>query len=193
MTRDDIYDHLAQVYLGKRSKNNNIEKKQKEFNAWLLINIVITLIIFSSAFYGLTAFLARKGNSLEQRIMFSLANGPIHLDYDFLGEMPQIKTFSLPVPGVDAGKYTKLQFSIRGRDDGRPGVVKIVLRNRHNEVSSYYIQGVSSEWREYNIPLEEFRQITDFGTLTDVQFVLEAWNVETPRGVILIDDVSFAS
>jgi hypothetical protein len=193
MTRDDIYDHLAQVYLGKRDKHHQSKKMRKDFNVWLVINIGITLIIFSSAFYGLTAFLARKGNSLEQRVMFSLNNGPIRFEYDFLGDLPQVKTFSLPVPGNDAAKFSKLSFSIRGRDSGRPGVVKIELRNRQNEISSYYIRGVGKDWRDYHIPLEEFREITDFNALTDVRFILEAWNVESPRGVVLIDDVSFSS
>lgn len=193
MTRDDIYDHLAQVYLGKRSKNSNDAKKRKEFNAWLVINIGITLVIFASAFYGLTAFLAQKGSTLEQRIIFALHNGPIRMEYDFKGSLTPVKTFSLSVPEMDAGRYTRLRFAIRGREEGFPGVVKIVLRNQRNETASYYIQGVGEKWREYNIPFEEFKQITDFGTLIDVQFVIEAWNSEKPRGVILIDDVSFAS
>lgn len=193
MTRDDIYDHLAQVYLGKRDNKNNVEKKRKEFNAWLVINIVITLIIFSSTFYGLTAFLANKGDSLEQRIMFSLSNGPIRMDYNFKGDLPPVKNFSLPIPGIQSDKFTKLRFSIRGKEEGHPGVVKIILRNGRNEEDSFYIQGVENKWREYNIPLEEFRKISDFGTLTEVQFEVESWNVEMPRGIILIDDVSFAS
>ena len=31
MTRDEIYDHLAQVYLGKRGKVE--EKKKQQFNS----------------------------------------------------------------------------------------------------------------------------------------------------------------
>ena len=68
MTRDDIYDHLAQVYLGKRSKADI--KKERQFNAWLVINIFITFIIFASAFYGLTAFLTQRNSSLQSRIIF---------------------------------------------------------------------------------------------------------------------------
>ena len=73
MTRDDIYDHLAQVYLGKRSKND--VKKEKQFNAWLVINILITVIIFTSAFYGLTAFLTHHNSNLQSRIIYSLLPG----------------------------------------------------------------------------------------------------------------------
>ena len=191
MTRDDIYDHLAQVYLGK--KKNVDEKRKKEFNAWLVINIVITVIIFASAVYGLSAFLTYKSASLEKRVMFALYNGPLKIEYDFKGAYPPVKTFSLSIPEVDAARYGKLQFSIRAKEEGQPGIVKIVLRNQRNEVAYYYIQGVGLNWREFNIPLEEFKQITDFSSLKDISFVLEAWNVEKPKGVILIDNLSFSS
>lgn len=190
MTRDDIYDHLAQVYLGKRNKTE--EKKRKEFNAWLVINISITAVIFASAFYGLTAFLTQR-DRIEKRIIYSLHQGPLRVEYNFKSEYPPVKTFALDVPEMDAGRYEKLQFTIRGKEEGQPGVVKVVLRNKRNEVSSYYIQGVGLQWREFNIPLEEFKQITDFTNLTDVSFVFEAWNVESPKGVVLIDGVNFSS
>ena len=81
MTRDDIYDHLAQVYLGKRTKKDI--KKEKQFGAWLLINVLITVIIFTSAFYGLTAFLTQRNSHLQSRIIFSLHNGMVRMEYNF--------------------------------------------------------------------------------------------------------------
>ncbi len=77
MTRDEIYDHLAQVYLGK--KNKIAQQKKVRFNVWLVINIVITVIIFASASYGLSAFLTHRGDALQNKIIFSLNNGPIRV------------------------------------------------------------------------------------------------------------------
>ncbi|MCK5260250.1 MAG: hypothetical protein KAJ70_04240 [Candidatus Omnitrophica bacterium] len=191
MTRDDIYDHLAQVYLGKRSKADI--KKEKQFSAWLLINILITVIIFTSAFYGLTAFLTRRDSALSSRIIFSLHHGTIRMEYNFTDSFPPVKTFALNVPAVDAAKYGKIQFSIRGKEEGTPGIVKIVVKNRRNEEASYYVRGVGLDWQEFNIPLDEFQQITDWSSLTDISFVLESWNVDSKKGLILIDNVCFSS
>ena len=191
MTRDDIYDHLAQVYLGKRSKADI--KKERQFSAWLLINILITVIIFTSAFYGLTAFLAHRDSALSSRIIFSLHNGPIRMEYNFKDSFPPVKTFALDVSAVDAAKYGKIQFSIRGKEEGVPGIVKIVVKNRRNEEASYYVQGVGLDWQEFNIPLNEFQQITDWSSLIDISFVLESWNVDSQKGLILIDNVCFSS
>lgn len=67
------------------------------------------------------------------------------------------------------------------------------MKNDKNETASYYIQGVDLSWQEYSIPFEEFQQITDWSNLTEVSFVLESWNVEKEKGLILIDDVRFSS
>ena len=190
MTRDDIYDHLAQVYLGKRTKIDI--KKERQFNAWLLINIFITVIIFTSAFYGLTAFLTQRNSFLQSRVIFSLHTGMARVEYNFKGPFPPVKIFALDVPAIDAGKYSKIQFSIRGKEEGAPGIVKLVVRNRRGEESSYYIQGIGLEWQKFDIPLQEFKQITDWTSLTDISFVLESWNVDRPKGLVLIDDICFS-
>ncbi len=191
MTRDEIYDHLAQVYLGKRSKKE--EKKKHEFNVWLLINIVITIVIFASSFYGLTAFLAKRSDSFHNSVIFALTNGPIRVGYNLEYPYPPVKTFSLSVPKINAKKYAKLNFSVRGLEEGSPGIIKIIIKNEKEEVSSYFIKDVGLAWHEYSIPLEAFNQITDWTNLTDVSFVFESWNAQKKKGVVLIDNVAFSS
>ncbi len=191
MTRDDIYDHLAQVYLGKRKEVD--ERKTRQFNAWLVINIAITFIVFASATYGLTAFLTNRSDFLDNRIIYALHQGKIRLEYNLFEPYAPVKTFALNVPSIDASKYKSIQFSIRGKEEGTPGVVKIVVRNFKNESSSYYIQGVGLKWQDFDISLSEFQQITDWSNIIDVSFVLETWNVDKKKGIILIEDVSFSS
>ena len=191
MKRDEIYDHLAQVYLGKRSKTDI--KKKRQFNAWLVINICITAIIFTSAFYGLTAFLTQHNSPLQSRIIFSLHSGPVRIEYDLTDSFSPTKAFTINVASVDASRYGKIQFSIRGKEDGVPGVVRIVVKNQLNEEASYYVQGVGFNWQEFSISLDEFKQITDWSNLTDISFVLESWNVDDRKGLVLIDNLCFSS
>jgi hypothetical protein len=191
VTREDIYDHLAQVYLGKRKEADH--RKKKQFNAWLIINIFITVLIFASASYGLTAFLTRKGtHSLKDNIIFSLSQGTIKFPYDFISAFHPDETFSLSIPKMDASRYTDLQFSIRANYDGNPGIVKVTVKNKRNETASYYVQGIGTKWKGVIIPLNEFRQITDWSSLADISFVLESWNVDEKKGSILIDDLCFS-
>ncbi|HBG60913.1 MAG: hypothetical protein A2Y03_09335 [Omnitrophica WOR_2 bacterium GWF2_38_59] len=190
MNREEIYDHLAQVYLGKRKEVDVKKKRQK--NAWLLVNIFISVLIFTSAIWGFTAFLTQRGTSLQSNVIFSLNRGPISVDYNFKDTFSPEKTFSLVVPDMDVSKYQAIEFSIRGKEEGTPGVVKIVIANEKNETASYYVQGVNLKWQDINIPLSEFKQITDWSSLTDISFVLEVWNVDDKKGIILIEDVRFS-
>ena len=191
MNREDIYDHLAQVYLGKRKEVDT--KKKKQFNAWLVINILIAFVIFASATYGLTAFLAQKRTDFNSSILFSLHNGPVTFEYNFQNSLHPTESFSLSIPAIEIAKYKSLQFAVRAREEGSPGILKVVFRNKRNETSSYYIQGIILKWKNFNIPLEEFREITDWSTIEDVSFILETWNVEKKKGLILIDNIYFAS
>ncbi|HQO58815.1 MAG TPA: hypothetical protein PLT76_08870 [Candidatus Omnitrophota bacterium] len=191
MTRDEIYDHLAQVYIGKKSKHE--KEKKKQFNAWLLINIVITLVIFASAFYGFTAFLAHKKDFFNNKVIYSLNKGPLRINYDLTYPYPPVKTFSLTTPQINAGKYRSLQFTVRGLEDGYPGIVRVEIRNRLNESSSVFIDGIKLGWKHVDVPFDEFNQITDWTGITEVSFILESWNAERQRGIILIDEICFSS
>jgi hypothetical protein len=191
MNKDEIYDHLAQVYLGKRRKEQDAHKK--EFNAWLLINIFITVIIFASAFYGFSAFLVQKGSFLDRGVVFALHRGLVRMEYDFNNAGTPEKSFSLSIPSMDIAKYSKLHFAIRAREEGTPGIVKIVLRNKKNETAYFYVKNVGLSWQNVDIPLETFKDISDWTNLNEVSFVLESWNVEKNKGMVLIEDISFSS
>ncbi len=191
MNRDEIYDHLAKVYLGK--KNSVQETKKRKLNsAWLAMNIVITLIILASSFYGLTAFLNRQQLDLKNRIVYSLNNNPIRISYDLGYPYPPVKTFSLAVPSKDISKFRKLNISIRGMEAGYPGVVKLTLSNQKNEKATYFLQDIGLEWEHLSIPLDKIR-LTDMTNVTDLSFVLESWNVQNKKGIVLVDDISFSN
>lgn len=191
MTRDEIYEHLAQVYLGKKNKSD--QKQVKQFNAWLVINIVITVIIFASATYGLTAFLANRDDVLQNRIIYALNNGPIRVPYNVGYPHPSVKAFSLAIPHVNAAKYASLQFAIRGLEEGYPGTVRIEIRNAKNEKASIFVEGVALDWKNVNIPLNEFKDISDWSGVAEVSFILESWNMDKKKGIVLIDNICFSS
>ncbi|HNV24355.1 MAG TPA: hypothetical protein PKH98_05640, partial [Candidatus Omnitrophota bacterium] len=155
--------------------------------------IFIAVIIFTSVFYGFTAFFTRHGMTFKKNIIFSLYNGPLTMEYNFKDAFTPSKSFALAIPStIQPGVYENFAFSIRAKEDGAPGIIKVVFRNAKNEVSSYYVQNVGKSWQEVNIPLEKFYQITDWSTIIDVSFVLESWNVENKRGAVLIDEICFS-
>jgi len=192
MTRDEIYDHLAKVYLGKRESVTPKKSKLKPVNRSLLvINIVITAVITISTVYGFTAFLTRRAG-LKSQVFYALNNNPIRIAYDLNDPFPATKTFSITIPNKDVSKYKALNVSLRGLDGAYPGIVKVVVANQRNEQAIYYIQNVGTGWQKASIPFEKLN-LSDWTTITGVSFVLEAWNVDFRRGTLLIDGVSFSN
>ena len=191
MTRDDIYDHLAQVYLGKKKECNQRKPYRQQAKAWLMINLFITVIIFSSATYGLTAFLSNNREELQSKIIHSLNQGLIRVDYNFEKDLNPLKSYSLSLSDLNVDRYQALHFALRAKEEGNPGVVKIVIKNKRNEEAYYYLQGIGFNWQEYTIPLDQFQKISDWSSVTDVSIVLESWNVEKKKGLLLVDKIYF--
>jgi hypothetical protein len=190
MTHDEIYDHLANVYLGKRE---SVElKKKKSPPAWLAINIVITGIILTSVVYGFTAFLTRHDDILKSRVMYALNNSPIRLTYNVGEGYPQSKDLAISLPPVDAAKYRRLNLSLKASGGGNPGMVKVMLRNARNEEAAYYLQGIKTKWQDYSIGFEQLN-LTDWSSIRDVSFIVEAWNTRQADGTIFIDNISFSN
>jgi hypothetical protein len=156
-----------------------------------VINIVITAVMVISTVYGFTAFLTRR-NELKSQVFYALSNDPIKVAYDLDDPYPATKTFSIDIPSKDVSKYKELNVSLRGMDGAYPGIVKVLVANQKNEQAIYYIQNVASSWQKVSIPFEKLN-LTDWTTITNVSFILEAWNVDFRRGVLLIDGVSFSN
>ena len=190
--KDEIYEHLAQVYLGKRGQKQ-AEKKKSFFSVIFFVNLVAVMIVLASVFYGLTAFLSSKNAFTQRSIIFALNNNPIRVKYNVGYPYPQVTGFSIPIPKINASKYHTFNFQVKGTELGCPEVVRVVIKNQKKEISYYFIQGVNLKWQKFSIPLEAFDEITDWTNLTNVTFVFEEWNIKRKKGTVLIDDIHFST
>ena len=190
MTRNEIYEHLARVYIGKSIEP--AKEKKPRHKVRLFGQITLTIITLGFLFYSLTAFLSKKTAYSSNSVIYALNNSPLRIAYNLNEPYPQIKRFSIPVPKVDASKYGDLNFSIRSLEEGSPGIIKIELTNKKNEVSFYFVEDVDLKWKRFSIPLSEFESISDWSNLSDLSFVFEAWNAKKKKGIVLIDDLSFS-
>jgi len=182
MTKEEIYEHLAQVYLGKKTPEKKLSKKKATFKTFG--KIFLAFFAVGVVFYSLTAFLSKRQELLKNNIIFALNNSPIRIKYNLNAPYPQVENFSLTIPKTDIAKYKTLNFSIRGLEEGYPGTVKVVVKNKRNELSFTYVDGVQLRWEKFSIPLSEFENITDWMSVTEVSFVLEAWNATKKKGII---------
>lgn len=188
MTREEIYEHLAKVYLGKKKTN---KKNNKLIKILLFVNLIAVVLLPS--FYVIKN---NDTNSLinkqEQSFTLALNYYPLRLIYNFQEDSPQVENLSLFFPNLNIEQYDSLVFSIRGPGTA-PRILKISLENQKKEISTYYLDGIDYRWKKITIPLSEFNKITDWSNLTKLSFIIEAWNTDEPRGSVLIDEICFYS
>ncbi|MDD2653508.1 MAG: hypothetical protein PHI86_00135 [Candidatus Omnitrophica bacterium] len=186
MTREEIYEHLAQVYLGKKTK----KKKKYNFIKVILFANLIAITLLPS-FYLFNSKTSQNIKKQEQSFSLSLNYYPLRFVYNFKNGAPQVENFSLHLPTVNVTNYDSLVFYLRGKNHLAPRILKIALENKKKEKSVYYFDKVEAKWQKITIPLKEFKDITDWTNITKVSFIIEAWNTDETKGSVLIDDVHF--
>lgn len=191
MTRDEIYEHLAKVYIGKKESLNAQKPKPKANKAWWVMNGVITIVLVMSVVYGFTAFFSSK-KDVRAQIIYALNSNPVKIKYNLNAPFASTKKFVLNVPQKDVSKFHQINFKVRGHNGGYPGVIKLQVSNSKNEKATYYVKNVDAAWQEVVVPFDKLN-ITDWSAVTEVAFILEAWNVDYRQGVLLIDDISFSN
>jgi len=191
MTREEVYEHLANVYLGKK-KNN--KKNYNLIKILLIVNLMAIILIPSIYFIKINRTIAaQKQKKQEESVSLALNYYPLRLVYNFQDDSPQVKNFSLYLPKVNVKKYNSLVFSVRGYRSSLPRIIKISLENKKREKSVYYFEGITTKWQKVTIPLSEFKKITDWSNITKLSFIVEAWNNDQDKCSVLIDDVHFYS
>ncbi len=196
MRNREIYDRIADTYLGKVShkKSGNGKNKKKK---WIIITTVINVIILVTVFFLARAALLHYKEGLDRETSAAIyilsERYPIKLTYDLMPPSLGVKNFTFSLPIVDASKFSFLK--LRARGDGRAGftaVLKVEIRNQRNEKDLYYLKGISSRWQDFSIGFSEFKNITDWSNIGELSFVFEDWNVSEKEGILYIDNIRFS-
>jgi len=127
----------------------------------------------------------------DSKNRYGLRGFSIKLDYDVDSEKPAYNGFWMFLQNFDASEYESISLWVKGDSDGYTTVFKIELKNAKKEVGRYYITEATENWVEFVIPLEDFRGITDFSSMTEFVIVFEDRVVSNKDGAIYIDDIKF--
>lgn len=117
----------------------------------------------------------------------------LRLDYDVDSPNPAYNGFWMKMNGEDVSNYNTLKFYLKG--DSKAGFtkrIKIEVKDMTNKPSPYILSGITEEWKQYSIPLEKFRRISDWKSMNEIVFVFDDINSSPKTGTILLDQVSFA-
>lgn len=187
MRNKEIYERIADTYLGKNKKNGKAKKK-KWFIFWTVINILLLFTVFF-----LPKFVLSKAIKSKAAVYILSERYPLRLVYDLRPPNLGKKDFSFSLPLADARKYRCLRLRMKGEGAANfTNILKLELENTRGEKAAYYLKGILSKWQDFSVSLSNFKGISDWSNIARLSFIFEDWNVSAKKGILYIDNIRFS-
>lgn len=117
----------------------------------------------------------------------------LRIDYDVDSPQPAYNGIWFKLGEIDLSDYKYLVLWIKGdQERGFTRHFKIELKNSYGEKGIYYITDITSNWKEFIVPLNKLMGISRFDRMRELVFVFEDWRVTKKEGVIYVDDIYFS-
>ena len=189
MKKNEVYDYLARVYLGKQPSAGN--KKRLIYHNRYALFLIIPLVTVPAVYFFLSHSTPNSFKAKSYALCLSTGNGEIKIKYDFANSTLKKESCALEIPGIGLSDFKLLQFKARRLKNNGAAHLRVELENELKENASYYIEGVGRNWRQWTIKLSDFKEITRWNNLKRLSFVVEEWNVSDDEDCIYIDDIKF--
>ncbi len=110
--------------------------------------------------------------------------------YDVDSPNAAFNGFWMKLNDMDASAKKKVVFWAKAdTEKDCTSTFKVELKNA-SESGAYYVEGLTKEWKKFEISLDEFG-LTDLATLKEMVIVFEDHTSNPKEGVLYLDDVSF--
>lgn len=110
------------------------------------------------------------------------------LDYDVDSPNAAFNGFWMKLSDTDLPSYGTLSFWVKGdAAEGYAKSFKIELKTPDG-IGSYYINGVTDEWRKFSVPLDSFN-LPKFTGCQEFVIVFEDKTAKKKEGIIYIDNI----
>ncbi|MDD5645113.1 MAG: glucoamylase family protein, partial [bacterium] len=199
-SRDEFRKILDEKIKEKKKTRSGVRKNEKEKD--FLSEQTLVLDDFSGSYslncLGGTLGTWEKDNTdITQKCTYKIIdekdNRILKLEYDVDSSRGAYNGYWTKLNSTNLYPYKYLQFKVKG--DGNRGftrVFKIELKNSE-EVGSYVVSGVTGNWQEIKIPLEDMRGITNWEDMRELVIVFEDNRVTHKEGILYFDDFIFSS
>jgi len=183
----EIYEHLANVYLGSfRKKNKNQTYSKLSLNNLVKLGIAVVVgvvIVLVAVVYS------REKPALKGQQVLILEDATTMIDYDFDKASKKLASFDLK--DMNLLGFKTLDFRIRKSNYKDNLHLSVEFISDFAERSQVYVKQIPTKWQSFKIDLDEFKDITDWSRMRQLLFVLEQWNVQAKKGTIYIDNICF--
>ena len=193
MDKKDIYEHLAKIYLDASLKRKNKNRKSPALKNLFFISIAAIFLLTVSLIVSLTKnkglSLAKLGGSqpLNSELVLLLQPDIVKINFNF--DPAKKESYSLFLNKLNAARFMTLGFSVKNANYQDNVALRVEFTNIFKEKSEVYIKDISHKWKDYKIPLSDFKYISDWSEMSNLSFVVEEWNVRGNKGIVYIDNV----
>ena len=188
MEKNEVYDYLAKVYLDKQP----ITRENKKVTSWKrnALFLIVPSIIFLTAYfflkYPLKAYQAKN-----YYLGIRTADDFIKIKYYFNSAGPKTMAYAIDLRDLDLSGFKALRFEARHLNEGSLSL-RIEIENSLKEISTCYVSGLESAWKEFEVNLEEFHAISEWNNLKSLSFIIEEWNAQAKEDCVYIDAIGFS-
>ncbi len=92
--------------------------------------------------------------------------------------------------GADFSPYRYFVIHVRGdKEAGFSPRFKIELKNKAKEVGRYVVTGVTEDWKEFVIPLKNFKGMKNFKSIKEITITFDDMRCSPKLGQVLIDNI----
>lgn len=183
MDKKDIYEHLAKIYLDaslKRRKNKLHYHLSKNF---IFISI---LALVSTLTFSLSTFLAKK-QPKDSGIILVLQPDTAKINFNFDPAKKEI--FAINLKGLNLAQYKTLTFFLKKSNYQDKISLRVEFTSAFREKSEIYLADIPHKWKNYELRLADFKNISNWSRMASLDFVVEEWNAKDKSDIVYIDNI----
>ncbi|MCX7926981.1 MAG: hypothetical protein N2606_02465 [Candidatus Omnitrophica bacterium] len=186
MEKKDIYEHLAKIYLDSPT----VKKKKKKNSSLIERQIFIIIgVIVVSLFFILISVRTYFSKPLIIQLSLVLTHEPLKINFNFNPVKKEILSFDLN--NANLSRFNRLEFSCKKSRAQDTVSLRVEIENSFNEKAEIYLKDIHHRWQKVSLKLTDFKTVTDWSGIKQLNFVVEEWNAQGKDGVVLIDNVRF--
>ena len=189
MEKNEVYDYLAKIYLDKQPKG--LEKKGFSLS-WKSALFLTAVIVLGLVFYFFYRYPVKPIKPGARSLYIAAGNQLIKINYNFSNSSLKKENYSLEFPDLDLRNFSLLRF--QARHSKRYGLVnlRVEIENNFKEISACYVSGLTDKWKEFELNLSAFKEISQWQTIRSISFIVEEWNAANKEDSVFIDAIRFS-
>jgi len=153
------------------------------------MSVGIIFVLLTAVFFVKKYLFLPKNILLSQETRLVILPDIIKLNYNFYTEKKEI--YAVKFNNLDLSHYRTLSFNIRKTNPKDTLALRIELANVFEERAEVYLKNISSDWQSVNIPLSDFKKISQWQKIRELAFIVEEWNSKEKNNVLYLEQIQF--